>query len=165
MHNYIFLYLQNSLLRITIHSGPNIIRTAEQHMLPPHNAIQQAAAVIYCNILWTGAFGVVKLWTGAFGVVKLWTGAFAVVKLWTGAFGVVKLWTGAFGVVKLWTGAFGVVKLWTGAFGVVKLWTGAFGVLKITNWKERSSNRAVWEKSIKEGKIRTGMSCYLRTRK
>jgi len=28
---------------------------------------------------------------------------------------------------------------------------------KITNWRERSNNRADWEKSIKESKVCTGM--------
>jgi len=29
---------------------------------------------------------------------------------------------------------------------------------KITKWKERSGNRADWEKCIKEGKVRTGQN-------
>jgi len=36
---------------------------------------------------------------------------------------------------------------------------------KTANWKDRSRNRAVWEKSIKEEKIHIRMSCYLRSRK
>ena len=33
---------------------------------------------------------------------------------------------------------------------------------KITNWKERLKNRADWENSIKEAKMRTGLLCHLR---
>jgi len=28
---------------------------------------------------------------------------------------------------------------------------------KITNWKERPKNRAVWEKSVKDGKVHIGV--------
>ena len=35
---------------------------------------------------------------------------------------------------------------------------------KIANWKERSDNRADWEKSIKEAKVRIRLWCHLRRR-
>jgi len=36
---------------------------------------------------------------------------------------------------------------------------------KITNWEERSNNRADWEKSFMEGKVRVGLQCHVRRRR